>query len=48
MPARWKGDLLLSECFDFVPDYIDSSMRGVLVTTKKYRCSQTQTFRRKR
>ena len=24
MPARWKCDLLLSECFDFVSDDIDS------------------------
>ena len=37
MPARWKGDLLLSKCFDFVSDDIDSSMRGVLVTTKERR-----------
>lgn len=25
MSARWKGDLLLSECFDFVSDNINSS-----------------------
>jgi len=28
MPTRWKGDLLLSECFDFVSD-IDSSALAV-------------------
>ena len=49
MPARRKGDLLLSKCFDFVSDDIDSSMRGgVLVTMKEYMCPQTRTFRRKR
>ena len=25
MPTRWKSDLLLSECFDFVSDDVDSS-----------------------
>ena len=51
MPAKWKGDLLLSKCFDFALDNIDSSMwggGGVLVTMKGYMCPQTRTFRRKR
>ena len=29
VPTRWKGDLLLSERFDFVPNDIDSSTPGV-------------------
>ena len=29
MSARWEGDLLLSECFDFVSNDIDSSTPGV-------------------
>ena len=29
MPTRWEGDLLLSECFDFVSNDVDSSVPGV-------------------
>jgi len=34
MPTRWKGDLLLSERFNFVSDDIDSSAPAISISLR--------------